>query len=419
MWEPTHEGNDPLGRPVPFRYDDAKRLAADRDPSVRVRVAADPDAPPEVLFFLAADADDVVRAAVAANPAAPHLISEILVVDPHNEVRVALARRLAALLPGMDPRAQEKMHAVTVAALERLALDRLATVRETLADALKGVANIPEGLASTLARDVQREVAEPMLRFCAALPDQLLCEIVASDPASWRVEVVAGRPSLSSVVCDVVVATGNEPATDRLLRNPGARVSNETLFGLVSTAGRRVARQEAIAVRPNLPGDVAARLAAFAEMSVLLILGERSDLPRDVAEAVGRVLRQELEGGSGSGSGSGSARAGRLFQSGELEESHFVEAIDTDDREFLMTGLSLRSGFAEQIVQRILASADPMLVTALARRARLAMHVCVRLQTDIAGIASDRSLQSRRGVEYPISEAEANRQLAAFRLTTR
>jgi hypothetical protein len=76
---------------------------------------------------------------------------EILAVDPRNEVRLALARRLAALLPGVDPRAQERLHAVTVAALERLALDQLATVREILAETLKDVAHVPEGLAATLA----------------------------------------------------------------------------------------------------------------------------------------------------------------------------------------------------------------------------------------------------------------------------
>ncbi len=408
------DGADTLrGEQPPVRYADAKRLAADRDPAVRARMAADPDAPPEVLFFLAADPDPAVRTAVAGNPAAPHHASEILAVDPRNEVRLALARRLTTLLPGVDPRAQERLHAVTLAALERLALDQLATVREILAQTLKDVAHVPEGLAATLARDVQRAVAEPMLRFCAALPDRILCEIVASDPASWRVEAVSARQTVSSTVADAIVATGNEAATDRLIRNPGAVLTTETLTGLAAGAGRRVARQEAIAIRPNLPAEVAQRLAAFAENSVLLLLGERDDLSPDVTEAVGRALRRELE------SEAGSARAGRLFEAGELDDAVLAGAMDAADREFVLTALSLRAGFPEPFVARVLASGEALVVTALALRARLAMPLCVRLQLEFGGVPPSRTVRAARGTDYPLSGAEASRQLAGFRLMTR
>jgi uncharacterized protein (DUF2336 family) len=413
MADRTDGADTVRGEQPPFRYADAKRLAADRDPAVRARMAADPDAPLEVLFFLAADPDPIVRTAVAGNPASPHRASEILAVDPRNEVRLALARRLAALLPGVDPRAQERLHAVTVAALERLALDQLATVREILAETLKDVAHVPEGLAATLARDVQRAVAEPMLRFCAALPDRILCEIVASDPASWRVEAVSARPTVSATVADAIVATGNEAATDRLIRNPGAVLSNETLFGLAAGAGPRVARQEAIAIRPNLPADVAHRLAAFAENSVLLLLGERDDLTPDVTDAVGRALRRGLE------SGSGAARANRLFQTGDLDDDAVAAAMDAADREFVLTALSLRAGFPEAFVARVLASGAPLVLTALALRARLSMTLCVRLQLEFAGVPPSRTVRPAHRVDYPLTDAEAARQLAGFRLMAR
>lgn len=409
----TNAGGSAAGDLPLLRYADAKRLASDRDPAVRARLAADPAAPPEVLFFLAADPDDTVRTAVAANPEAPALASDILVVDPRNEVRVALARRLSALLPDVDPRSQEKLHAVTVAALERLALDQLAVVREILADALKDLAQVPEGLAATLARDVQRAVAEPMLRFCAALPDKLLCEIVNSDPASWRVEAVSDRRVVSSTVVDAIVATGNEAATDRLIRNAGAQFSQETLFGLASGADRRVARQEAIAVRPNLPVDVAQRLAAFAEKSVLLLLSERKDLAPDLTEEVGRALRRELEGATGS------ARAGRLYEAGALDDARIAEAMDADDQEFLLTALSLRAEMPESLCARVLASEDATVVTALSRRAGLSMSLCQRLQLEFGGIPPSRVLRPRQGGEYPITDVEANRRLAGFRLTLR
>jgi uncharacterized protein (DUF2336 family) len=269
------------------------------------------------------------------------------------------------------------------------------------------------GLAATLARDVQRAVAEPMLRFCAALPDRILCEIVASDPASWRVEAVSARPTVSATVADAIVATGNEAATDRLIRNPGAVLSNETLFGLAAGAGPRVARQEAIAIRPNLPADVAHRLAAFAENSVLLLLGERHDLTPDVTDAVGRALRRGLE------SGSGAARANRLFQTGDLDDDAVAAAMDAADREFVLTALSLRAGFPEAFVARVLASGAPLVLTALALRARLSMTLCVRLQLEFAGVPPSRTVRPAHRVDYPLTDAEAARQLAGFRLMAR
>ena len=51
-----------------------------------------------------------------------------------------------------------------------------------------------ERLAGLLARDVERDVSEPILRFCAALSDRDLLDILKSHPASWVVVRASAKP---------------------------------------------------------------------------------------------------------------------------------------------------------------------------------------------------------------------------------
>ena len=52
-------------------YEQAKELSVDPDAAVRRSVAQQPDARPEILFYLADDADSGVRRAVARPRARP------------------------------------------------------------------------------------------------------------------------------------------------------------------------------------------------------------------------------------------------------------------------------------------------------------------------------------------------------------
>ena len=77
--------------------------------------------------------------------------------------------------------------------LEQLARDQAVGVRQALATSLKDVACAPPDLCLHLARDVEREVAEPILHYCATLTDKDLLSIIAEQPKSWVLSAIAQR----------------------------------------------------------------------------------------------------------------------------------------------------------------------------------------------------------------------------------
>ena len=173
-----------------------KDIARSGSPKKRLTLARDSQTSKEILYYLAEnDPDPKVRRAVAENAAMPVQVSPVLATDRDQDVRLALAGRLVDLLPGMSQDKQSQLYAYVVQALGTLALDEVLKIRVALSSTLKDHAHTPPKIAGQLARDVEREVSEPILRFCAALSDDDLIGILKSHPASWVVQAIAGRRS--------------------------------------------------------------------------------------------------------------------------------------------------------------------------------------------------------------------------------
>jgi len=85
-----------------------KRLANDRDPAVRARLANREDLRPEILSLLAEDAEPEVRRHIAANRKTPSQADLIPARDSDECVRRKLADKVAQLSPELDAAAQEK-----------------------------------------------------------------------------------------------------------------------------------------------------------------------------------------------------------------------------------------------------------------------------------------------------------------------
>jgi FAD/FMN-containing dehydrogenase len=117
-------------------YSAAKSQACSPDEAARVRLAANPRSPPEILYYLAKDPAVTVRAAVATNDEAPLLAAHALACDQDPRVRILIARRLGALAPGLTDREQDRLRRQTYEALTRLVVDEVVRVREALADVL-------------------------------------------------------------------------------------------------------------------------------------------------------------------------------------------------------------------------------------------------------------------------------------------
>ncbi len=330
-------------------------------------------------------------------------------------VRAMLAHKLCRLLPDLPPDGQDKATAAALRALERLARDHAAHVRAALAGALKDVACAPPAVARTLARDVERSVAEPILHCCATLTDEDLLEIVAGHPAGWALSAIARRATVSAPLSCAIVETGDVEATGVLLDNTGAVIPEDRLEDLVERSGVHPGWQAKLAGRPALPQRLALRLAEFVDDSVAELLLRRTDLDEATAAEVAAVTRRRVAWiEARDPTESPERRAVRLHRQGALDETALGDALSWEETEFVRAALALRAAVHPAIVDDILRSGDPRVVTALVWRAGYSMRCAMRVQVRAAGIPPRAVLNARRGTGYPLPAADMARHLALY-----
>lgn len=391
-------------------YEESKRLAADRDPAVRARLAARADVRPEILYYLAEDAVADVRRQIAGNDAAPVHADRLLAEDRDERVRQNLARKVAGLAPHLDDESRRKVRDQIVEVLEVLARDQAAQVRRVLAEALKDVAQAPPSVVRRLARDTEAVVALPVLEFSPLLTDEDLLEIIESGCLPDRLVAIARRCGLREGVSDAVVARDETSAITALLQNDSAQIREETLDSLVERAEDVPSWQEPLVRRPRLPARVVQRLAGFVSERLLEVLRTRSDLDDETARAVAREVERRLSRQEAAGVSPGEGRD----PPEKLDENGIEQAVARGERRTVAGALAARSGMAQDAVERILAARSARGVTAIAWKAGLSMRLATQIQLRLGGIPPQQVLHPRGGTDYPLNEDEMTWQLEFF-----
>jgi len=278
---------------APFLPEQMKAIAFQGSATDRRALAAAPEAPPELLYFLTGDADPAVRVAAAANPALPALADKRLAADAEPVVRVALGRRLAPQAGELAARGEA---CASWQALWALARDVAVEVRAAVADALADLPDAPRDLVLALAEDTALEVCEPVIRLSPALREPDLLRLVAEPKGEGTRVAVAGRLHLPDAVSLALARTRDDPAVLALLRNPTARIGAAGLEALLEGARLRATWQEPFALRPRLPPPVLERLIAMMAEEHLRKLLNRADLPAGLAARVRARLPSRLAG---------------------------------------------------------------------------------------------------------------------------
>lgn len=331
------------------------------------------------------------------------------------DVRSALARKLCRLLPDLPPGGADTVSTVALRALEQLARDHIVRVREALATAIKDVACAPPSVVAALARDVERSVAEPVLRCCAALGDEDLLDIVASAPAGWALSAIARRRRIGEALSGAIAGAGHPEATGILLDNTGAVIAEPTLDRLVEEAARHPDWQEKLARRPALPRRLALRLADFVDLAVVDILRGRTDFDDATVADIAATTRRRIDWAESADHGeTPERRAVRLHRQGRLDEAALGDALSWNETGFLRAALTLRARVAPEVVELILDSHDAAAVTALVWRAGLSMRCAMQVQARAAGIHPRAMLNARQGSGFPLSSAEMARHLERY-----
>lgn len=406
----------------PARYEAEKKIARSDDVRARMKLAGDSRTHQEILYYLAVhDTDPGVRRAVASNVATPVQAATALALDQSEDVRLLLAGRLVTLLPELSQDKHSQLYAYCVQALGTLALDEVLKIRKALSTALQDHAHAPPKVAKQLARDVEREVSEPVLRYCTALSDEDLLEILRDHPASWAVQAIAGRKIVSAQVSRAVMKTEDRPAGLILLTNAGADVTRELLAEIVDKARHYPEWQKPMALHRNLPAEVARDLAAYADASVRDILLKREDFDEETVEGIAEVFRRRLEYATEEerSEEDPAARVKSLAKRRRLTEDTVSDALAMRDSGFVMAALAHMAKTDIKNVERIFTMKAPKPIVALCWRAGLSMRLALRLQQEMGHIPYNDLLYPRGGSAYPLTEREMVFQLDFLGLKAR
>lgn len=397
-------------------YDRSKRLARDKDSHVRAELAERDDLKPEILYFLAADPAAEVRRSIAANPRTPAQANLLLVKDGDEAVRQSLAEKVSRLTPDLST--EEQLHAqrYVVQTLESLARDQAIRVREILATALKDVAHAPPSVIRRLARDTEEIVACPILEFSPLLSDQDLIEIIEEGCASGNLKAISRRKGLGPTVADAIVATDDESAITVLLENKSAQIREQTLDNLVERAAVVTAWHKGLVERPNISSKTAQKLATFVAAALLNKLQARHDLDDVTARLVAQEAQRRLAATDNPEAIAGeSADSPTDCAAGhDVQSEAMAQALADGDRGLVQSGLALRSGLRETVVEKILSSGSPKAITALVWKAGLNMRFAMRLQVQMGGITPQNVLNAQNGTDFPLSSEQMEWQLDFF-----
>ncbi|MBU6475504.1 MAG: DUF2336 domain-containing protein [Alphaproteobacteria bacterium] len=396
-------------------YERQKLILASGTPAERLQIAENADTHPEALYFLAKDADPNVRRAVAVNKSTPVQASALLANDKSPDVRLALAARLVELLPDLSAEKHGQLYAYAVQALSVLAHDEVLKIRSALSTALKDHAKAPPKVVGQLARDVEREVSEPILRFCLALSDEDLLEILADHPSGWAVAAVANRPAVSPRVSEAVIGANDIPASLALIKNKGAQFTKELLLKIIEKSRDYPDWHEDIAVRKELSLDLAQRFAGFVSQAVLDVLARRDDFDPETRAEIADIVKRRIafRGGDGAEE-TPEAKLARYVKAGHLTPGVITDALSWNDHKFVLLALSGLSGIHPIVVEKMLGAGSAKPIVALCWKAGLPMRVAVELQHSYAHLPPRDFMYAKGGTDYPMSPTEIKWQLEFY-----
>ena len=182
--------------------------------------------------------------------------------------------------------------------LRKLIFDVEMSVRKALADRLADENDAPSELVATLAND-EIEVAHKILLKSKVLQDIELIEVVQHRTLAHQL-AIAMRKSVSEVVSDALVETGNTKVITTLIKNPKAEISSNTMEHLVDKSKTVEALQEPLLERPDISLHLAKRMywwvsAALRQHIVEHFKIDPAELDQKIQSTIKDLIKEESD----------------------------------------------------------------------------------------------------------------------------
>lgn len=172
--------------------------------------------------------------------------------------RDVLARRLADIVGLPSSRLTPRERWIVADLLYDILRASDASIRQRCARRLSGLREAPNRLLRMLASD-EYDIAQPILEDSRALTDFDLLEIVQSASLQHRM-TIARREDISQVISAALVASGETPVVECVLKNMTTSLAAPTIDRLVGAAQDEVRYAPLLIRRPELRPAQAFRL---------------------------------------------------------------------------------------------------------------------------------------------------------------
>jgi uncharacterized protein (DUF2336 family) len=407
--------------PAALSQAETLRILEDHNNAAREELASRTDAAPEVLFFLASEGSIKARRAIARNTTTPAHANRLLAEDTDEEVRSELARKIGRLIPDLPEDASEKMRALTIETLERLAEDQLPRVRRILAEEIKALDCVPKRVIDMLARDVEETVAAPILEYSPLLSDADLVDIISSSQARFTLTAIAARKPLSANVSDAIATALDVPAVAALLANSTAQIREQTLEKIIDHGARIAEWHLPLVLRNDLSQRAIRRIAGFVSAALLDKLSARDGLDRKTRSVLAKRVRARIDEPAEDEPdpvAEAQSDVALLHRQGRLDDFAVERAAESGKREFVIAALALLARAPVETVRRIIQSGTAKPAVALVWRAKLSMRVAFKVQTLTMRLKGGELLPARDGVDFPLTEDEMLWHLNYFGIAT-
>jgi uncharacterized protein (DUF2336 family) len=413
-------------------YERAVAIVRGDNVEERMDLASNSHTPPEFLYYLSEDPDVGVRRAVGENSSTPSKADANLSKDDDVSVRCAVARKIVG--EGLDPESRRDMWRMGFTILETLMQDSVVKVRRILSKALGSDPDAPREIVLGLAHDKEEEVAAPVLQESPMLTGDDLMAILNGGPPDWAEQSIAVRDNLSPALADFLIRNGHAGAVAKLIANPEASIPEADLEKLVDRSATVKELQPPLVERKDMSGGLLSKLARFVAQPLLKTLCGRKDLDQKSVSAINsaiesrddkpglRAIPKEVEDTATNSptdeaipeGKTPEARARQLFKEGSLTDDVVALALERWENNFVMEALALRAGYPTEKVRRMVRVKTARTMVSLSWKAGFTARFSMELQRHLACILSTKILNARDGVDYALSTADMENQLALF-----
>lgn len=243
--------------------------------------------------------------------------------DPSGKPRKILLKRLSDLFLD-DPDAYNQAEkSLFGAVMEQVAFSLEQRVREELAIRFADEPSAPPELLRGLANDVIA-VARPILEESVALDRHDLVAI-AEQLSQDHLLAISKREDVDEELSAVLAHRGDDNVVERLIKNPGAKLSRPTMKHVVSRAKASPQLHEPLASRDDVPMDIIADLFAVVSDDLKRkILSNQSEEGRAELHAALATMRGKARQG---GPSQADLYIDRIAENGTLTERKILQLL--------------------------------------------------------------------------------------------